>query len=522
MNVVGIDVGGTNTDAVLMGDGRVLATFKNPTTPDVTAGIIGAVSGLIRSAGEAVRDVHAVMVGTTHFTNAVVQGSGLEPVVAVRIGLPATAFLEPFVDWPDRLAAKVCAGVFMLEGGHEYDGRPLVPFDRDGMKAVAGQIAEAGLRSVAITSVFSPLSAECEELAEEILLGVCPEIDVTLSHRLGRIGLLPRENVALLNASLRPLARMTVDAYVRAFSASGLKAPLFITQNDGTVMTAEFGKRYPVYCFASGPTNSMRGAAYLSGLKDAIVVDVGGTTTDIGFLRSGFPREANSAVEIGGVRSLFRMPDLISLPLGGGTIVHGNPFRLGPESVGYDLSTRAVLFGGADITCTDVAVAEGLLRLGDPVNVARLDASLRADSVAAIRTMLEQAVDRMKPDAGDVPLVAVGGGAFLVPDEMPGISEVLTVDHHDVANAVGAAIAQVSGEIDRVFQNLDREVAIARAVSMAEERALEAGAQASSLETVEIEDLPMAYLPGNSLRVRAKVVGDIAPQPEAARRLPDQ
>ena len=422
----------------------------------------------------------------------------------------ATAFLKPFVDWPDRLAAKVRADIFMLEGGHEYDGRPLVPFDLNEMKAVAGQIVEAGLKSVAITSVFSPLSAECEELAAEILLGVCPEIDVTLSHRLGRIGLLPRENVALLNASLRPLARMTVDAYVRAFSGSGLRAPLFITQNDGTVMTAEFAERYPVYCFASGPTNSMRGAAFLSGLQDAIVVDVGGTTTDIGFLRRGFPREANSAVEIGGVRSLFRMPDLISLPLGGGTIVHGNPFRLGPGSVGYELSTRAVLFGGADTTCTDIAVAEGLLRLGDPVNIARLEASLRADTLTAIRTMVEQAVDRMKPDAGDVPLVAVGGGAFLVPNDLPGISEVLTVDHHDVANAVGAAIAQVSGEVDRVFQDLDREVAIARAASMAEERALEAGARESSLETVEVEDLPMAYLPGNALRVRAKVVGDIA------------
>ena len=79
--------------------------------------------------------------------------------------------------------------------------------------------------------------------------------------------------------------------------------------------------RFPVHCFASGPTNSLRGAAFLSGLEDAMVVDVGGTTSDVGCLRHGFPREANNNVEVGGVRTAFRMPDLLSIGLGGGTLV---------------------------------------------------------------------------------------------------------------------------------------------------------------------------------------------------------
>ena len=86
-------------------------------------------------------------------------------------------------------------------------------------------------------------------------------------------------------------------------------------------MSADFAEQYPVLTFASGPTNSMRGAAFLSGLKDAMVVDVGGTTSDVGALTHGFPREASVAVEIGGVRTNFRMPDVYSFGLGGGSLV---------------------------------------------------------------------------------------------------------------------------------------------------------------------------------------------------------
>src|SRR5213076_160570 len=153
-----------------------------------------------------------------------------------------------------------------------------------------------------------------------------PDASVTLSHTLGRIGLLERENAALLNAALTDLARTTIAGFRAAIAASHIAAPLYLTQNDGTVMSAETAMALPVMSFASGATNSMRGAAFLSGLADAMVVDVGGTSTDVGQLRRGFPREANSVVEIGQVRTLFRMPDLLSIALGGGSIVqHGPP-----------------------------------------------------------------------------------------------------------------------------------------------------------------------------------------------------
>ena len=119
-------------------------------------------------------------------------------------------------------------------------------------------------------------------------------------------------------------------------------------------------------------------------------------------------------------------------------------------------------------------------------------------------------VDRMKSDASEVPLIAVGGGSFLVPEEVAGISQVQQVPHQGVANAVGAAIAQVSGEVDQIYQGLTREQALGKARALAAERAAKSGADTSSLAVVEQEDIPLAYLPGNSLRVRVRVVGDVA------------
>ena len=524
MRRIGIDVGGTNTDAVLLDHGHVVHAVKTPTTKDVTGGILTSLDLLGRHPDVARGAINGVVIGTTHFVNAVVQRRGLAPVAAIRIGLPAGASLPPFCDWPADLAALVRGGVFMLEGGHDYDGREIMPFDEAGMRAAARQVRAQGLRAVAISSVFAPLDPSHEERARNILLAEYPDAAVTLSHQLGRIGLLERENAALLNAALSDLARVTITGFREAIAASRIAAPLYLTQNDGTVMSAEAAMALPVMSFASGATNSMRGAAFLSGIADAMVVDVGGTSTDVGELRRGFPREANSVVEIGEVRTLFRMPDLLSIGLGGGSIVsigsagvspacgrdaRGPDVTVGPDSVGYRLTEEALVFGGETMTATDAAVAAGIVMIGDPTKAARVPRATADAVLAASREKLEDAIDRMKTEAGDVALIAVGGGAFLVPDRLAGVSEVIRVSHGDCANAVGAAIAQISGETDQVYREMSREAAIAAAEAQAIERAVAAGADRASLQTVEIEDMPLAYLPGNALRVRVRVAGDL-------------
>jgi N-methylhydantoinase A/oxoprolinase/acetone carboxylase beta subunit len=510
MRRVGIDVGGTNTDAVLIEEGRVRAAVKAPTTLDVTGGILDALRRLTESGAIGSAPVDAVMIGTTHFINAVVQRRWLGRVGAIRIGLPASASLPPFCDWPQDLAAVVAGAVEMVEGGHDYDGRLFMPLDRAAVRDAARRIRDKGIRSVAVSAIFSPLDPSHERETAAIVAEEIPGCAVTCSADLGRIGLLERENAALLNAALSELAGSTVAAFAQAIADSGLSAPLYITQNDGTVAEASQAMRLPVYSFASGATNSMRGAAYLSGIADAVVVDVGGTTTDVGQIRNGFPREANAVVKIGGVRTLFRMPDLFSFGLGGGSHVSLDPVAVGPLSVGYRLTSDALAFGGPQLTASDIGIAAGLLDIGDGRKVAHLGGATCRAVLRHIAAMVEEAIDRVKTESGDVRLLAVGGGAFLVPQNLAGVSEVVRTPHGDCANAVGAAIAQVSGEVDQVFRDMGREAAIEAAQDLAAERAVAAGADRASLAVIETEDIPIAYLPGNARRIRVRCVGDVA------------
>lgn len=510
MKRIGIDVGGTNTDAVLIDGDTVLAAVKFPTTADVMQGVVNAIGKVMAEQAPDATPVDAVMIGTTHFTNAVVERARLERVAAIRIAMPAGASLPPMVDWPDDLRLYVDPLIFMVEGGHEYDGRPLVPLDKGAIRDAAMKIRDAGITSIGITALFSPLTTECEMEAAEIVRSIIPDARITLSHSLGRIGLLERENVTLLNAALQSLGQTTIDAFGHALVKAGIRAPFYLTQNDGTVVLAEVAATNPVYSFASGPTNSMRGAAVLTGLKEAMVIDVGGTTSDVGCLVGGFPREANNVVEVGGVRTLFRMPDLLPMALGGGTIIDPVTGKIGPRSVGYRITEKALVFGGDTLTTTDIAVAAGLVEIGDRDRVKHLDPAMVKDLLRRIEVMVEDGIDRMKTSTDGVQVIVVGGGAFLIPEMLKGASEVLRVEHAGVANALGAAMAQVSGEVDQVFSDLSRDDAIAAAETLARERAVLAGALPASIVTLDTEDIPIAYLPGNARRVRVRVVGDIA------------
>ena len=509
---LGIDVGGTNTDAVILDGRRVLAGVKRMTTEDVMTGISEALEAVIAQAGVARDAIDVTMIGTTHFTNAVVERRALDPVAAIRLGLPATACLPPMVDWPEDLVAEVGGHRYLLHGGYEFDGREIAPLDEDGLLKVADDINGKGIRAAAISSVFSPINRAMEERARHILQERCPGLAVVMSSEIGRIGLLERESAAIMNASLLTLSDQTVSAFGRALSEAGLTCPFYVTQNDGTLMAADMVRRFPVLTFASGPTNSMRGAAFLTGLKDAIVIDIGGTTTDVGALQHGFPRQASSVVDVGGVRTNFRMPDVFSIGLGGGTRVDGkaDALAVGPRSVGYRLTQEALVFGGKTLTCTDIAVAAGMTDIGDASLVAGLDPALVTAARARIAEMLETAVERTRISPEPMPVIAVGGGSILAPDSIGGLT-VLRPENFAVANAVGAAIAQISGEVDRIFslESRTRDECLADAEAEARASAIAAGARKDTLEVIEREDVPLAYLPGNATRIHVKVVGEM-------------
>jgi len=300
------------------------------------------------------------------------------------------------VDWPEDLRSAIGNHAYLAHGGHEFDGRMISPLDEAELIGIADDIKAKGIRSVAITSVFSPVNTEFEAQAGAIFEKALPGAHVTLSSDIGRIGLLERENAAVMNACLRDLSKLVIDAFRDALDACGVKGRFYLTQNDGTLMDAAYAERFPVLTFASGPTNSIRGAAFLSGVAEAIVVDIGGTTSDVGALHKGFPRQATVAVEVGGVRTNFRMPDVFSFGLGGGSLVVDGPggVKVGPTSVGYKLTKEALVFGGGTLTTTDVVVAAGRAFLGDHKKVAGLDKGLVARTEARIADMLEAAVER--------------------------------------------------------------------------------------------------------------------------------
>jgi len=508
---IGIDVGGTNTDAALMDGMTVKGACKTPTTSDVSSGISTVLKNVLSMTGVSVSEIKAVMIGTTHFTNAVVERKRLLEVAAIRLGLPATKGLPPMTDWPNDLATTLGRHTFMVRGGHEFDGREISPLDETEILRIAGEIKARGLKTASITSVFSPVTPVMEQRAAEILLNEVPDVAISLSHEIGRVGFLERENATIMNACLADLSAKVVTSFHNALKELSIEAPFFISQNDGTLMTPDYVARYPVLTFASGPTNSMRGAALLAGETEAMVVDIGGTTSDVGMLMQGFPRESAVAVDIGGVRTNFRMPDVLAIGLGGGSIVRDEGLRIGPDSVGYEITSKALVFGGDTLTTTDIVVAAGLEDIGDRSRVAHIPAKTVSNALDTMHRMVDEAVDRMKTSADPLPVILVGGGSILVSRDLPSASKVIRPENASVANAIGAAIAQVGGEIDRIFslEGTSRDIVLASAKAEATERSTNAGADPASVKIVDIEEVPLAYLPGSATRIRVKAVGDL-------------
>ena len=204
------------------------------------------------------------------------------------------------------------------------------------------------------------------------------------------------------------------------------------------------------------------------------------------------------------------MPDIVSLPVGGGTVVvASDEIVIGPESVGYRLAEEGRVFGGRTLTLTDVSVAAGLASVGDARLVEDLDPRFVEEVVERVQGAVADGVDAMKSAAGPIPVVLVGGGGILVRDGLPGASELIRPDHFTVANAVGAALAEVGGEVDRIFDldRMARDEALADAKLEVIERAVAAGAAGSSVEIVEIDEIPLTYLPGRATRIRMKAIG---------------
>jgi N-methylhydantoinase A/oxoprolinase/acetone carboxylase beta subunit len=509
---IGIDVGGTHTDAVILDGDRIIAATKALTSADVVGGITDALDRLLKDGAVSQSAIKTVMIGTTQFTNAIVERKELAPVAAVRICLPAGQGMPPMIDWPDDIAGALGGHIYTLHGGYLYDGFPVAEMRDDEIDALIADLIKKRITNVAISSAFSPMNSQPEEMLAARIRAAIPDARITLSHNFGRLGLMERENAAILNTSLLPFADRVVGSFLDALSNRGLHCPSYISQNDGTLMNADFVRSYPALTFASGPTNSLRGASKLTGLQDAIVVDIGGTTSDIGVLQGGFPRTSNVVIEIGGVRTNFRMPDILALGLGGGSVVLDEGKTVGPQSVGHNLVKEGMVFGGDTLTATDILVASTGADIGEPARVADLPQQTVSNASETMHNMLDQGIEMMKPGGKDMPVILVGGGSILITEGLKAASKLHRPKNAGVANAIGAAIAQIGGEAERMmsYRQTPRKEAIQTVIADATAKAVKAGADISSIKAVDIEETAVPYMEAGDMRIRVKVIGDLA------------
>ncbi|KAK2813404.1 hypothetical protein FQN50_000720 [Emmonsiellopsis sp. PD_5] len=540
---IGVDVGGTNTDAVLL-DLRsppptgIIAYSKTPTTsPNVTAGIETAVRSVLDQSSKNVvvsrEQIACLTIGTTHFTNAIVEQDmrRLEKVAIIRLSRSFTREVPPFSDFPRSLREIMIGYYGYVDGGLHIDGSQEAAVVEAQVVRECEVIKGKGIRAVVISGVFAPIDerfgqeGEVRRIVREQLGEDDDDVDVVCSSEVSQIGFLERENAAILNASVLKFARRTIGGFRAAMRRLNLSSDcaLYLTQNDGTLIDAPAAARLPIRTFSSGPTNSMRGAAYLGlsgsdaekGERTAtIVVDIGGTTSDVGvLLPSGFPRQASAYVTVAGVRINFPMPHIESIGLGGGSIVRvaDGKVTVGPDSVGYDLTTKATVFGGDYLTATDIAVAAGE-DIGDPAPVRDLPTSTAKGAQARIKTMLERVVDMMKTSPAPLPVLLVGGGSVIAPTELKGVSKLIRPPFHSVANAVGAAISKVGGTVDSIQSTAEQSVKqiVEQAKETAIEKAVAAGALRETVYIAEVDAIPLQYI-ANQVRVIARAVGELSP-----------
>jgi len=512
---LGIDVGGTNTDGVLLDDAlNCVAKVKVSTTADISSGIDNAVASLLHKAQITGSQIKHAMLGTTQCTNAIVEKKGLDRVGMIRLALPSGSAIPPLSGWSQSWKDLLGEHFYEAHGGYEYDGQKIAEINETEIRRLCAQM-KGQVDSIAICGVFSPVNGEQELKVAEWVSEEMPGMDISLSHKVGSLGILERENATILNAALQGTAQRFVEGFCKALAKYSIQVVPYFGQNDGTLMSKEFALKYPILTVACGPTNSIRGASHLTKLNDAIVVDVGGTTSDIGVLMHGYPRESSLSVSLGEVRTNFRMPDILAIAIGGGTRVNfeeGEPV-LGPESVGHQITEKALSFGGEVLTLTDVALALDVMTWSGEQQQQSIDLPL-SQGRAVYNKMLatvEDAIDKMKTSAEKVPVILVGGGSALLPDHFEGASQVVRPEHFEVANAIGVALGEISGQLDKIvsIEPTDRLARLTQLEQEVQAIAIEAGACPDSVSVIERSEIPLSYLKGNMVHVKMKAAGQM-------------
>jgi N-methylhydantoinase A len=542
--IVGLDVGGTHTDVVLLGENGILQQVKVPTDPDRLFDVVWCgIQEVIR--GVPLENIRRAVLSTTLCTNAIVQNR-LAPVGMLVSGGPG---LDPG-------HSAVGEHFFAVSGSIDHRGREIQPVDHLEIEAIRSRLLADGIRHVGVVSKFSVRNPK-HELDIQNLLGDGFDY-VTLGHRIsGNLNFPRRIATAYLNAAVHPIYCSFFEAVRGCFANQGLNFPIYVLKADGGTMRLDASLNYPGQTILSGPAASVMGSLpYAARRGDTLVLDIGGTTTDMALLVDGAPLLAPSGIELGPFKTLIRSLQSHSLALGGDSVVRleDGEVRIGPDRHG-----PAMAYGGPLPTPTDALFLLGIETRGDTLAARRgiegIAAQLSMTPEAAAQHILDEAcriilegARQMLARVNSKPVYTVhelldgyqvlpkqmlvlGGPAPHFAARLEEMSDfaVRVVPPWQVANAVGAAMARTTCEVT-LFADTERGIVSAPeedyykpirgaffrqdAMELAGEllraKAIREGADTSDLEIDTLEDVQFNmvrdfYTTGRNIRVKVQI-----------------
>ena len=522
MKLIGVDVGGTFTDLVFADtDTKQTSIRKVATTPDdPSEGVIRGISLLCEAEGTDAADIDHVYHGTTIATNAVLEYKGATTGVVTTKGYrdilhigrhqrPQHYSIMQEIPWQDRPLARRRHRKVVTERLIPPNGDVLEPLNEDEVREAARELRQEGVESIAICMLFSYLNPAHEERAREIVQEEYPEAFVTTSASVSpQFREFERFTTAAMNAFVGPKVSTYVKHLSNSLREAGLEAELHIMRSNGGVATPALVSERPVLTLLSGPSAGVMGGAWsgeLSGHKNLITFDVGGTSADIGVVTDGdFSEAAARDTWIAGYPVMVPMIDIHTIGAGGGSIAYvdaAGAFKVGPASAGAVPGPAAYGQGGTEPTVTDANLVLGRLDkdnfLGGEMN---LDADAARKTISELAQKLGMSPEETAEgvvtilnsnmanairartvqkgiDPRDYALVAFGGAGPLHGAEvaaMLDIPEVIVPPFPGITSAVGLLTTdlkydairtefQVSGDIDlgrmtRDFDEMESEL----------------------------------------------------------------
>jgi N-methylhydantoinase A len=473
--IIGLDVGGTHTDAVLISQRGLEKEVKVPTDESrLFETVLAGLEGL--TAGVDLKKIRRAVLSTTLAANLVVQNK-LPQVGMIVAGGPGI----------DPELFRIGAHYYKVKGALDHRGREIAPLDEAEIKAAVATLKQAGVRYAGVATKFSVHNPVHEKRIAEIM---APHFEkVFLGHQLsGSLNFPRRVATVYLNAAVYPIHRQFFEAVKQSLAKKGLDVPLRILKPDGGNMSFDSSFDDPARTILSGPSASVMGAlAYAPKSGATLVLDIGGTTTDMALLIDGVPLLAPLGIEIGPYKTLIRALRTQSIGVGGDSIVRltDGSLSIGPERMG-----RAMTFGGPVPTPTDAFCVLGLLNGSDRNRASeglaplarQLGLSLENTAIAIFDQACRQimaAAGQMIADINSKPvytvhelwegseikpkhLMALGGPAPQFADRLRGMFDgsVSVVPHWQVANATGCALARTTSEV-LLFADTAQQVAVA-------------------------------------------------------------